>query len=169
MPIQPPIPKNCKIRSVWDDTSKKRWFSVVDICAAITGADYQSARNYWKWLKRKLIMQNNELATTYKQLQFVACDGRLRFTDVMDKDEVLQLILICPSQKAEAVKLWIAKLIASGANVLQCLEEAITNAKPATNSIAKSAASCILKIVKYISLDIHNEKTLADPKTVGLA
>ena len=52
---------NTPIRSVWDKTNNVRWFSVVDVIAALTGSDYAAGRNYWKWLKHKLRKQNNEL------------------------------------------------------------------------------------------------------------
>lgn len=29
----------------------------MDICAVLTDSDYQTARNYWKWLKNKLIAE----------------------------------------------------------------------------------------------------------------
>ena len=87
------------------------------------------ARNYWKWLKHKLKGQNDEPVSVSNQLKFEASDGKLRFTDVMDAGEILRLIQIIPSPKAEAFKLWIADLAAKGAAVVKCLEEAIKNAK----------------------------------------
>ena len=117
------------IRSAWDNTSSKRWFSVIDVCAALTGSDYQRARNYWKWLKHKLKNQNDEPVSVSNQLKLEASDGKLRFTDVMDTAEVLRLIQIFPSPKADAFKLWIADLAAEGTAVLECLETAVKNAK----------------------------------------
>jgi prophage antirepressor-like protein len=44
-----------KVRAVWDDQQEKWYFSVVDVCGALTdSADYQTARNYWKVLKNRL-------------------------------------------------------------------------------------------------------------------
>ena len=117
------------IRSTWDNTSSKRWFSIVDVIAALTGSDYQRARNYWKWLKHKLKKQSGEPVSVSNQLKFEAADGKLRFTDVMDAGEILRIIQIIPSPKAEAFKLWIADLAAKGAAVVKCLEDAIKNAK----------------------------------------
>ena len=106
----------------------KTWFSVVDICAALLDSDYQTARNYWKWLKHKLILQGNPLVMSINQLKLEAFDGKLRYTDVMDIKDVLQLIQLCPSQKASAFKLWIAKLAAKGRPVLKRLKTAILKA-----------------------------------------
>ena len=101
-----------KIRSCWDNTSKKRWFSAVDICAVITRSDYDKARNYWKWLKSKISSkenQENQNITISHQLQMQAKDGKLRFTDVMDAEGVIRLIQACPSPKAKEFKAWITR------------------------------------------------------------
>ena len=74
--------EDCQIRSAQDAAAETHLFSVVDICAALRGSDYQSARNYWKWLKDKLILQGNSLVASVKQLKFEAQDGKLRYTDV---------------------------------------------------------------------------------------
>ena len=66
-----------RIRSRLDKATNKRWFSVVDICAAIMGCDYQKARSYWKWLKAKLAKQKNETGKVYNQLKFEAADGKM--------------------------------------------------------------------------------------------
>ena len=110
--------ENTPIRSAWDNISNKRWFSAVDVCAALTGSDYQRARNYWKWLKHKLKNRNGEPVSISNQLKFEASDGKLRFTDVMDAEEILRLIQIFPSPKADAFKLWIADLAAKGSDVV---------------------------------------------------
>ena len=121
--------ENTPIRSAWVSETNRRWFSAVDVCAALTGSDYQKARNYWKWLKHKLDLQCRQLVRFTNQLKLEAADGKLRFTDVLDSDGVLRLILICPSPKADAFKLWIAKLTAEGAAVAECVAEAVNKAK----------------------------------------
>ena len=121
--------KNRKIRNAWDNESQKFWFSTVDICAAIRDTDYATGRNYWKWLKRKLYLQGHPLAAAFKQLKFEALDGKLRYTDVMDAEEILQLIQIFPSPKAEAFRQWIAGLTEEGAAVVARVEEAFNKAK----------------------------------------
>ena len=47
----------------------------------------------------------------------------------MDANEVLQLIQICPSPKADAFRLWIAVLAEEGANIVKSLVEAIIKVK----------------------------------------
>ena len=52
-----------EIRSVWDSTKEEYYFSVVDVIGALTDNDYQKSRNYWKWLKNKLINEGSQLVS----------------------------------------------------------------------------------------------------------
>ena len=121
--------ENKRIRSCWDEMSKKYWFSVIDVCAVLTDSDYKSARNYWKWLKNKLNRQSNQPVSVTNQLKMEALDGKLRFTDVMDAEGVLELIKACPSPKAEAFKVWIIALTAKRESVVKYLIEAVSKVK----------------------------------------
>ena len=141
--------KNRKIRNAWDNESQKFLFSVVDICAAIRDTDYTTGRNYWKWLKRKLYLQGHPLAAAFKQLKFEALDGKLRFTDVMDAEEILQLIQVFPSPKAEAFRQWIAMLAEEGAAV-ERVEEAFNKAK----DTVKHRVGKYIQIVSKRKIDI---------------
>jgi len=99
-----------RVRYVWDEQADKWWFSVVDICAVLTDSDYQTARNYWKWLKGKLNAEGSELVSNTNQLKMEAPDGKMRQTDVIDTEQVLRLVQSIPSKKAEPFKLWLAKV-----------------------------------------------------------
>jgi len=99
-----------QVRHIWDEEAEKWWFSVVDICAVLTDNDYQIARNYWKWLKNKLISEGSELVSNTNQLKMQSSDGKYYNTDVMDAEQVLRLIQSIPSKKAEPFKLWLAKV-----------------------------------------------------------
>lgn len=118
-----------KIRQVRDNTNGKHWFSTIDICAALRDCDYNTARNYWKWLKSKLTREDNQPIKVSRQLKMQAADGKLRCTDVMDEEEVIEFIKRFPSPRAEAFKAWIANLEERGAAVVEPLVEAITKAK----------------------------------------
>ena len=62
-----------KVRSVWDETTEERWFSIVDVIAILTDEDDQNAaRNYWKWLKRKLNKEGSQLVSDTNQLKLSA-------------------------------------------------------------------------------------------------
>ena len=98
------------VRTVWDADAEKWWFSVVDIVAVLTDADYQQARKYWKVLKGRLADEGNETVTNCYQLKMLAPDGKMRLTDVADTEQVLRLIQSIPNKKAEPFKQWLAKV-----------------------------------------------------------
>lgn len=98
------------IRVAWNDDEENWYFSVVDIVAVLTDNDYQKSRNYWKWLKNKLIQEGSELVSNTNQLKMKAYDGKLRDTDVMNTEQVLRLVQSIPSKKAEPFKLWLAQV-----------------------------------------------------------
>ncbi|MCL1960248.1 MAG: hypothetical protein FWG56_00360, partial [Desulfovibrionaceae bacterium] len=81
-----------------------------DVCAALTDSDYQTARNYWKWLKSKLTAEGSELVSRTNQLKMTAPDSKMRLTDVADTEQIFRLIQSVPSKKAEPFKLWLAKV-----------------------------------------------------------
>ena len=99
-----------KIRTKWDDEQEKWYFSVVDVIAVLTDNDYQKSRNYWKWLKNKLIQEGSELVSDTNQLKMKSVDGKYYNTDVMNTEQVLRLIQSIPSKKAEPFKLWLAQV-----------------------------------------------------------
>ena len=102
--------ENKSVRTLWNDEQEKWYFSVVDIVAILTDNDYQHARNYWKWLKNKLIDEGSELVSNTNQLKMKAYDGKFRETDAMDTEQILRLVQSIPSKKAEPFKLWLAKV-----------------------------------------------------------
>lgn len=99
-----------EIRSIWNSEKEEYYFSIVDVISALTDSDYQKSRNYWKWLKSKLIDEGSELVSNTNQLKMKAKDGKLRETDTLDTKGILRLIESVPSPKAEPFKLWLASL-----------------------------------------------------------
>ncbi len=79
-----------KIRVEWIEDKDKWYFSVVDVVAVLTDNDFQGARNYWKVLKHRLKNEGNETVTDCNQLKMLAPDGKLRFTDVADTEQILR-------------------------------------------------------------------------------
>ncbi len=98
------------IRVAWNEDEENWYFSVVDVISILTDNDYQKSRNYWKWLKNKLIQEGSELVSNTNQLKMTAYDGKLRDTDVMNTEQILRLIQSIPSKKAEPFKLWLAQV-----------------------------------------------------------
>ena len=100
-----------KVRSVWDEEKEEWYFSVIDIVAILTEqTDYTKTRNYWKWLKNKLIEEGSQLVSNTNQLKLPASDGKNYLTDVMTIKQILRLIQSIPSKKAEPFKLWLAEV-----------------------------------------------------------
>ena len=61
---------------------------------------YQSARNYWKVLKHRLLKEGNETVTNCNQLKMEAPDGKMRLTDLADTEQLFRLIQSIPSPRA---------------------------------------------------------------------
>ena len=103
--------ENYKIRRHYDEQKETWYFSVVDIIAAlIQQPDYQAARNYWKVLKNRLKQEGSQTVTKCNRLKMMAMDGKMRMTDVADPETLLRVIQSVPSQRAEPIKLWLAKV-----------------------------------------------------------
>lgn len=76
-----------KIRTAWDDEKQEWYFSIIDVVGVLTEqSDYQTARNYWKVLKKRLKDEGNESVTNCNRLKMTAADGKKRFTDVADTE-----------------------------------------------------------------------------------
>ena len=99
-----------KVRTVWDDESETWYFSIIDVVGILT--DSPDPNNYWKVLKNRLKKEGNETVTNCNRLKLPAADGKMRFTDVADTEQLFRLIQSIPSQKAEPFKQWMA-LVAS--------------------------------------------------------
>jgi len=112
---------NKNLRSLYDPASEKWWFSAVDICAILIDSDYDTARKYWKSLKNSLAEQKNQLVENNNQLKLPSYNGKYYFTDVLDAKEVIYLIQIIPSPKAEPFRLWVANVMANNTPVEQLL------------------------------------------------
>ena len=66
-----------EIRSIWNSEKEDYYFSVVDVIGALTDNNYNKSRNYWKWLKCKLIEEGSELVSHTNQLKLKSSkDGK---------------------------------------------------------------------------------------------
>jgi len=110
-PVKMQLFEYVDIRTVWDEGEEKWWFSVLDVIAVLTDQpDYKKVRNYWKWLKNKLIAEGSQLVSATNQLKLPASDGKKYLTDVVDTEQILRLIQSIPSKRAEPFKLWLAEV-----------------------------------------------------------
>ncbi|MDR0462101.1 MAG: Bro-N domain-containing protein [Christensenellaceae bacterium] len=121
--------ENKKVRAHWDAEKEEWYFSVVDVCGALTEQPTQDgARNYWKVLKSRLKVEGSELVTFCNQLKMQAEDGKMRETDVLDTKGILRLVQSVPSPKAEPFKLWLAQVGSDHLDEIADPEKAIMRA-----------------------------------------
>lgn len=97
-----------KIRSLYDESQEKWYFSVMDIVEILTASP--NPRKYWSVLKARLKKEGSELTTICSQLKMKAADGKYYKTDALDAEGCLRLVQSIPSPKAEPVKQWLAKV-----------------------------------------------------------
>lgn len=98
-----------KIRTHWDETEEKWYFSVVDVVEALT--DSVNPRDYWFKMKKRVSLEDGiELSTICRQLKLLAPDGKMRSTDCADVQSLFRIIQSIPSPKAEPFKQWLAKV-----------------------------------------------------------
>ena len=96
--------KDHEVRAVWDEERSSWWFSIVDICGAIT--DSPNPRKYWSVLKTRLKKSGNELTTRCSQLKMTAADGKRYATDCFAEDDIIQLVRVIPSKRSEDFLDW---------------------------------------------------------------
>jgi DNA-damage-inducible protein D len=111
MSNEPALFDNQPIRRIYDPHTDKWWFSVVDIIKILTQQqDVRKAGTYWKVLKNRLSKEGSQVVTNCNQLKLPAEDGKERLTDCATAETLLRLVQSVPSQKAEPIKLWLAKV-----------------------------------------------------------
>ncbi|MBO5098038.1 MAG: hypothetical protein J6B96_06970 [Agathobacter sp.] len=97
-----------KIRTAWDEEKEEWYFSVVDVVGVLT--ESVDATAYWRKLKQRLKEEGNETVTNCHGLKMRAADGKNRFTDVANTEQLLRIIQSIPSPKAEPFKQWLAQV-----------------------------------------------------------
>ena len=85
--------ENKRIRTAWDEEEQEWYLSVVDVVSILTEQpDYRSATKYWNTTKTRLIEEGSQLSTNCRQLKIQAHDGKMRFTDVANAEQLLRII-----------------------------------------------------------------------------
>lgn len=84
------------------------WFSVVDVCAALTGS--ADAGAYWRKLKQRLNQEGSEVVTFCHGLKLPGPNGEMRETECANTEGIFRIIQSIPSPKAEPFKRWLAKV-----------------------------------------------------------
>lgn len=115
-----------KVRTVWDSDKEEWYFSIVDVIAILT--ESKNPTTYWRVLKKRLMDEGNETVTNCNALKMPAPDGKMRYTDVADTEQLFRLIQSIPSPKAEPFKLWMAQVAKERLNQMQDPELSVEQA-----------------------------------------
>jgi len=115
-----------KVRTIWDDTAEKWYFSIVDVVSVLT--DSKDPALYWRVLKKRLRDEGNETVTNCNAFKLTAADGKMRKTDVADQEQLFRLIQSIPSPKAEPFKQWMAQVASNRIDQIQDPELSIEQA-----------------------------------------
>lgn len=97
-----------KVRKVWNAREEEWYFSIIDVIELLT--ESSSPKKYWSKLKRQLTDENFETSTISRRFKLKAVDGKMRFTDCFNTEQLLRIIQSIPSKKAEPFKQWLAKV-----------------------------------------------------------
>ena len=114
-----------QVRSVWDDTTEERYFSIVDVVAILT--DSVNPTDYIK----KMRQRDPELAKGWGQIVTplaVQTAGGKQKMNCASAQGIFRIIQSIPSPKAEPFKLWIAQVAAERLNQMQDPERSIEQA-----------------------------------------
>jgi hypothetical protein len=71
-----------QIRTFWDSEQEKWFVSITDVIAVLTESIEPNA--YWRKLKQRLKVEENETVTNCHSLKMLAAEGKMRMTDVAD-------------------------------------------------------------------------------------
>lgn len=97
-----------KIRTHWDETQEKWYFSVQDVVQILS--ESKNVKDYIKKIKKRDTELNSNWGTICPPVKMVAADGILRKIQGADMQGLLRIIQSIPSKKAEPFKLWLAKV-----------------------------------------------------------
>ena len=76
------------IRRLWHENAW--WFSVVDVCAVLTGS--VDAGAYWRKLKQRMVAEAGQPVTFCHGLKLTAPDGKQRLTDCANTEGLFRII-----------------------------------------------------------------------------
>jgi DNA-damage-inducible protein D len=100
--------ENYKIRRVYDETTETWYFSVIDIVSLLT--ESENPTDYLKKLRKRDIELGRYLGTNCPQVEMLTETGKKRKTLAGNFEHLMRIIQSIPSQKAEPIKLWLAKI-----------------------------------------------------------
>ena len=97
-----------KIRSAWNETEQKWYFSVQDVVLILTDSD--DIKQYIKRMLSRDEQLKSNWGTICTLVEMEAADGKMRAIQAADSKGLLRIIQSIPSPKAEPFKLWLAQV-----------------------------------------------------------
>lgn len=77
--------------------NRKRYYSVIDIVAGVTGS--KNPRDYWYRVKKRRESERNvDLSTLCRRLRLPGPDGKHYFTDCVDRDGISPVLKLLPAK-----------------------------------------------------------------------
>lgn len=100
-----PLKEYEKIRRIWDDTTNRWWFAVVDVVHVLS--DATDPHRYWADMKRR--DESGQLLAICEKFPLESRkNNRTYQTECADQPGILRIIQSIPSPKAEPFKQWLA-------------------------------------------------------------
>ncbi|MDR2653764.1 MAG: Fic family protein [Mycoplasmataceae bacterium] len=96
-----------EVRAVWNEKENEWYFSIFDILSILNKEnDYKKVRNYWKYLKAKLLKEKNQLVSDTIQLKLKSIDNKTYFTDCINSKGLIELAKNLPNTNAKDFLEW---------------------------------------------------------------
>lgn len=115
-----------KVRTIWDDTQEKWFFSVLDVVQALT--DSVNPTDYFKKMRKRDEQLALFVGTNCPQVLMNGETGKRRRTLVGDAQTIFRIIQSIPSPKAEPFKQWMSIVAAQRLDQMQDPELSIEQA-----------------------------------------
>lgn len=97
-----------QIRSVWNESEQKWYFSVQDVVGILT--DSADVKQYIKKILSRDELLKSNWGTICTLVEMLAADGKKRKIQAADTKGLLRIIQSIPSPKAEPFKQWLAQV-----------------------------------------------------------
>lgn len=115
-----------KVRTIWDDTQEKWFFSVLDVVQVLT--DSVNPTDYFKKMRKRDEQLALFVGTNCPQVLMNGETGKRRRTLVGDAQSIFRIIQSIPSPKAEPFKQWMSIVAAQRLDQMQDPELSIEQA-----------------------------------------
>ncbi len=91
-----------EIRSIWNADKEEYYFNITDVIKALT--DSPDPSHYWRNLKYRMIKEGNETVTNCDTFKFKSKDGKMRNSDVLDTQGILDRNKLTDAWKENGIK-----------------------------------------------------------------